>query len=92
MRGRRPGPIWLLFYGRQRTGTPWLLFSVAAGLAVLVLTFALPESQALEYTAELMTVAVLGLLIVGSLAMVLLARLRPGRRIRPPRRRERRGS
>jgi hypothetical protein len=40
-------------------------FGVAAGLAILGLTFSVPESQAPQLTAELMAVTIRGLLIVG---------------------------
>ena len=39
---KRPGPLWMFFYGRPRRGFPWLLVGVIATVMVLSLTFAIP--------------------------------------------------
>ena len=39
---KRPGPLWMFFYGRPRRGIPWLLVGVIATVMVLSLTFAIP--------------------------------------------------
>lgn len=39
---KRPGPLWMFFYGRPRRGFPWLLAGVITTLLVLSLTFAIP--------------------------------------------------
>ena len=39
---RRPGRLWLFFYGRPRRGFPWLLAGIVAAILVLSLTFAIP--------------------------------------------------
>src|SRR2546430_15091578 len=57
---KRPGALWLLFYGRRRRGFPWLLVAVLAAILVLGLFFAIPGgadvSRAVrseEHTSEL---------------------------------------
>jgi len=39
---RRPGRLWLFFYGRPRRGFPWLLAGIVVTILVLSLTFAIP--------------------------------------------------
>ena len=39
---RRPGRLWLFFYGRPRRGFPWLLAGIVVAILVLSLTFAIP--------------------------------------------------
>jgi hypothetical protein len=36
---KRPGLLWLMFYGRQRRGFPWLLFWVGIGLLLGAVAF-----------------------------------------------------
>ena len=39
---KRPGRLWMFFYGRPRRGFPWLLVGIIAAIVVLSLTFAIP--------------------------------------------------
>ena len=74
---KRPGPLWLLFYGRQRRGFPWLLVGVIVVIAVLALSFAIPGGADMWRTVAPF---VFGLLLVVSLIAALVAALRPRRR------------
>jgi hypothetical protein len=77
---RRPGFWWLFFYGRRRRGVPWLLIALLAAVLLLGLSFGLPGAGGLR-VLDLIGVAVIGLLLAGSLGLALLALLRPrGRR------------
>lgn len=78
---RGPGRLWLLFFGKKRRGFPELLVITAIAVVVLALTFGLPGGADLARYATAASVAALILLIVGSLALVAIALLRPrGRR------------
>lgn len=88
MKPRRPGRLWLFFYGRKRRGFPGLLVGLVAASVVLALLYALPGGVDLSRWFLVLSVAVLALLILGSLALVALAALRGplGRQLRGPRR------
>ena len=74
---KRPGALWMLFYGRRRRGFPWLLVGVLVVVALLGLLFAVPGGAA----ASWMVAAVLvGFLLVGALVFAVLAVLLPRRR------------
>jgi hypothetical protein len=74
---KRPGRLWLFFYGRQRRGVPWLLIGVGVAVLVLALTFALPGGADLwRSIAPLIIGGLLVLAILGAIAAV----LRPRRR------------
>lgn len=45
---KRPGFFWLLFYGRQRRGVPYLLIGVFLAVFVFALLFALPGGDSLS--------------------------------------------
>jgi len=51
---KRPGALWMLFYGRRRRGFPWLLAGVLLAVALLALLFAIPGGA----TASWMVAAV----------------------------------
>lgn len=74
---KRPGALWLLFYGRRRRGFPWLLVGVLAAALALGLLFAIPGAADLSRGAA---GVVFGLLIVGALVFAVIAVLRPRRR------------
>jgi Na+/proline symporter len=77
---RRPGRLWLFFWGKKRRGFPGLLVGllvVALGLALL---FRLPGGPQLSRYAGLLTIAVLIILILTSLVLVVVAAIRPPRR------------
>jgi hypothetical protein len=78
---RRPGRLWLLFYGRQRRGFPGLLVAVLGLSVVLGLTFASRSGTAISYWIGIGLVAAIALLALVALALALLASLRrPGGR------------
>ncbi len=78
---RRPGRLWLLFFGKKRRGFPELLAITLVALAVLALAFAIPGFADLARYLPALTIAALVILIVGSLVLVGLALVRQrGRR------------
>lgn len=78
---RRPGRLWLLFFGRKRRGFPELLVITLVAVAALGLVFGLPGGADLSRYATAGSVLLLVSLVVGSLVMVVVAWLRPrGRR------------
>jgi hypothetical protein len=74
---KRPGFLWMLFYGRRRRGFPWLLAAVCLALLALGLTFALPGGAE---TWRAVAPAVLGVLLAAALLAAVVASLRPRRR------------
>ena len=74
---KRPGRLWLFFYGRPRRGVPWLLIAVIVGVVLLALTFALPGAAELW---RAVAPVVIGLLLVGAIVAAIAAVLRPRRR------------
>ncbi len=74
---KRPGPLWLFFYGRQRKGFPWLLVVVMVVIGVLALSFAIPGGAD---TWRAAAPFVFGLLILSGLVAAIVAALRPRRR------------
>ena len=74
---KRPGRLWMFFYGRQRRGVPWLFIGVLVAVLVLALTFALPGAADIwSWIAPRFIVA---LLVVAMLAAI-AAIVRPRRR------------
>jgi hypothetical protein len=71
---KKPGVLWLLFYGRRRRGFPWLLAVVLFTLVVLGLTFAIPGGVDVW---RAIAPALFGVLIVGALLAAIVAALRP---------------
>src|SRR5205807_1970898 len=76
---RRPGRLWLFFYGRKRRGFPGLLVALVVAVAALGALYRLPGGADLSRFAIVVTVSALVLLIVASLALVAIAMLRPRR-------------
>jgi len=74
---KRPGALWLLFYGRRRRGFPWLLVAVLAAILVLGLFFAIPGGADVS---RAVAGVVFGLLIAGAVVFAVIAVLRPRRR------------
>ena len=72
---RRPGRLWLFFYGRQRRGVPYLLIGVLLAVGGLALLFAGPGGADLSRYA---TGFFLGLLVfgIGAAIAVLVSRRR----------------
>ena len=73
---KRPGALWLLFYGRRRRGFPWLLVAVLAAILVLGLFFAIPGGADVS---RAVAGVVFGLLIAGAVVFAVIAVLRPRR-------------
>jgi len=74
---KRPGALWLLFYGRRRRGFPWLLVAVLAAILGLGLFFAIPGGADVS---RAVAGVVFGLLIAGAVVFAVIAVLRPRRR------------
>jgi ABC-type antimicrobial peptide transport system permease subunit len=74
---KRPGPLWLLFYGRQRRGVPWLLIGVIVGVLLLALTFALPGAADMWRSVA---PVILGVSLLVAIVAAIAAMLRPRRR------------
>ena len=74
---KRPGPLWMLFYGRRRSGFPWLLAGVIVAVFVLGLTFAIPGG-ADKWRG--IAPALLGVTLVGGLVSAVIAIASPRRR------------
>jgi hypothetical protein len=74
---KRPGLLWLLFYGRQRRGVPWLLIAVIVSVVLLALTFALPGAADMWRSVA---PVILGVLLLVAIVAAIAAMLRPRRR------------
>jgi hypothetical protein len=74
---KRPGRLWLFFYGRQRRGVPWLLIAVVVAVVLLALTFALPGGPDVW---RAVAPVIIGVLLVGAIVAAIAAMLRPRRR------------
>ncbi len=74
---KRPSPLWLLFYGRQRRGVPWLLIAVILGVLLLALTFAVPGAADMWRSVA---PVILGVLLLVAIVAAIAAILRPRRR------------
>ena len=74
---KRPGLIWMFFYGRPRHGFPWLLVGVFVAIVVLSLTFAVPGGA--DVWRTLAPVFLVALIVAVIVAGVVLFR-RPRRR------------
>ncbi len=74
---KRPGRLWLLFYGRQRRGVPWLLLAVLIGTVLLALTFALPGGAEMWRSVA---PVLIGVLLLAAIVAAIAAMLRPRRR------------
>jgi peptidoglycan/LPS O-acetylase OafA/YrhL len=76
---RRPGRLWLFFWGRKRRGFPGLLVAVVLVLVALALLYGLPGGSDLSRWWYAVSFTALVLLILGSLAVVVVALIRPPR-------------
>lgn len=68
---RRPSWLWLLFYGRQRRGVPFLLIGLLAAIFALALLFAVPGGAdysrlAIGFFAGLLVVAIAAAFVVAA--------------------------
>ena len=76
MSGRRPGRLWLFFYGRRRRGFPGLLVAVLGLAVILGLTFASRAGAAISYWIGIGFLAVIAVLALVALGIALFASLR----------------
>jgi hypothetical protein len=74
---KRPGALWMLFYGRRRRGFPWLLAGILVAVLGLAVLFGVPGGADLS---RAIAGVVFGLLLVGALVLAVVAVLRPRRR------------
>lgn len=74
---KRPGRLWLLFYGRQRRGVPYLLIGVLGAIVILALLFAVPGGADYSRGATVLFVVVL---VVAIAAALVVAAFFPRRR------------
>ncbi|HKF78289.1 MAG TPA: hypothetical protein VKF59_19265 [Candidatus Dormibacteraeota bacterium] len=80
MSRRRPGRLWLFFYGRRRRGFPGLLVGVLVAALLLGALYGLPHAADVSRLVLVGAVILLALLVVASVALVAIAALRPPRR------------
>ena len=73
---KRPGLLWMFFYGRPRRGFPWLLTGMITTVIVLSLTFAIPGGADLWRS---LAPVFLVLLIVGGIVAGVAVMRRPRR-------------
>lgn len=76
-KNKRPGRLWLFFYGRQRRGVPYLLIGVLVAIVLLALLFAAPNGA--DYSRDVAVVFFV-LLVAGIASAFLLAVFFPRRR------------
>jgi len=77
---RRPGRLWLFFYGRKRRGFPGLLVALVAAAIVLGALYGLPHGADLSRFAIVLTVSALVLVTLAAIVLVVIAAIRPPRR------------
>jgi purine-cytosine permease-like protein len=74
---KRPGALWLLFYGRRRRGFPWLLVWVGVAVVLAGLSFGLVAGP--DISRAVFPIS-FGVLILGAVAFAVAAWLWPRRR------------
>lgn len=74
---KRPSRLWLLFYGRQRRGVPYLLLGILLAIFVFALLFAVPGGA--DYSRGVIGFFI-GLLVVAIAAAFVVAAFFPRRR------------
>ena len=68
---KRPGRLWMFFYGRPRRGIPWLLVGIVVAISVLSLTFALPGvAEVWRTLVPVFLVALIAGAIVAAVAVI----------------------
>jgi nitrogen fixation/metabolism regulation signal transduction histidine kinase len=77
---RRPGRLWLFFYGRKRRGFPGLLVALVVAVIVLGALYGLPHGAELSRFVIVLTVSALVLVILAAIVLVAIAAIRPPRR------------
>ena len=79
MSKRRPGRLWLFFYGRKRRGFPGLLVGLITAVVVLGALYGLPRAADISRFAIVLTLSALVLMILAAIALVVIAAIRPPR-------------
>jgi uncharacterized membrane protein YccC len=74
---KKPGALWMLFYGRRRRGFPWLLVGILVAALAFGLLFALPGGADFSRGAA---AALFGLVLAAAIVLAVVAVLRPRRR------------
>ena len=72
---KKPGRLWLFFWGRKRRGFPGLLAAIFVVLLVLAAIYGVPGGADLSRLWILVSVTALLLLILASIALVVLSAL-----------------
>ncbi len=75
---RRPGLLWMLFYGRRRRGFPWLIVGVFVVIGIFSLTFAIPGGA--DVWRSLAPIFLVMLIVAVIVSAVAIVRARPRRR------------
>lgn len=74
---KRPGALWMLFYGRQRRGFPWLLFWVGVVVLLGALAFRLVGGPDVwRAVFPIFSVVLIGLALVVALVAPFIPRKR----------------
>jgi len=76
---RRPGRLWLFFYGRKRRGFPGLLVALIVAVVVLGAVYGLPNGADISRFVIVLTVSALVLVILAAIALVVIGVIRPPR-------------
>ena len=74
---KKPGLLWMLFYGRARRGFPWLLVAVLLMVLLFAVLFAIPGGSDASWA---IAGVMFGLLIVAALVFAIVASVRPRKR------------
>jgi peptidoglycan/LPS O-acetylase OafA/YrhL len=70
---RRPGRLWLFFWGRKRRGFPGLLVAIIVALLTLASLYGAPAGVDLSRWLFFLFPAALSILVLGSLLVVAIA-------------------
>ena len=74
---KRPGALWMMFYGRQRRGFPWLLVLVGAAVLLGAVVFGLAGGpDGLRLALAIFAVALIGLALVVAIVAPFIPRRR----------------
>ena len=74
---KRPGALWMLFYGRQRRGFPWLLLWVGVALLLGALAFrVVGGAETWRAAFPILAVALIGVALVAAIVAPFIPRRR----------------
>lgn len=79
MSKRRPGRLWLFFYGRKRRGFPGLLVALIVAILALGAIYGLPNGPDLSRFVIVLSVSALALVVLAAIALIVIGALRPPR-------------